>query len=65
MFIVCDNVLRWLSQAYHNHPPLSWLGTGSERCTGGVCVCVHYFKYRSRYLYIGWDTGSLSKNYTI
>ena len=23
LFIVCDNVLRWLSQAYHNPPPLS------------------------------------------
>jgi len=36
MFIVCDNVLRWLSQAYYNPPPLSWLGTGSEQCTSGV-----------------------------
>jgi len=36
MFIVCDSVLRWLSQAYHNPPLLSWLGTCSERCTGGV-----------------------------
>jgi len=26
MFFVCDNVLRWLSQAYHNSSPLSWLG---------------------------------------
>ena len=36
MFIVCDNVLRWLSQAYHNPPLLSWFGTDNERCTDRV-----------------------------
>jgi len=38
MFIACDNVLRWLSQVYHNPPPLSWPETDSERCTSGVDV---------------------------
>jgi len=36
MFIVCDNVLCWLSQTYHNPPLLSWLGTDSERCSGAL-----------------------------
>ena len=40
MFIVCDNVLHWLSQAFHNSSHLSWLGIGSERCTGGVDMIV-------------------------
>jgi len=43
--IVCDIVLCWLSQAYHNPPLLSWLGAGSERGTGGVT-------YRHTYIFI-------------
>ena len=39
MLIVCDNVLRWLSQAYHNPPRLSWLGTAVNGALAELTTC--------------------------